>query len=303
MTTTDVGQTIAALAIVLPLGIMLGACLPGDPRLTGPANVIDSMLGQLYFLSWAASFLPQLYSNCSRRSVEGMSHDMVALGTLGFGVYAAYSVALYVDAPLREAYGSSHGGATPPVQPADVSFTLYGCACELLALGQIAAYARRSSFSRPALAAVGVATLGMGVAAVAMRAMACGAASWLTYLTAISYLKLAVTLLKYSPQIALNQRRRSTEGFHIGGIVLDMLGSVLSCAQLMYECVLLNAWSGAEGDPVKFGLGMLTLLFDVVLLLQRFVLFPTPAAAEVREGDDVKVEGEERTALLVAIGE
>ena len=39
-----------------------------------------------------------------------------------------------------------------------------------------------------------------------------------------SYVKMTVTLIKYTPQALLNYRRKSTEGWSIGNILLDFTG-------------------------------------------------------------------------------
>lgn len=61
---------------------------------------------------------------------------------------------------------------------------------------------------------------------------------WLDFLYTISYIKLAITLLKYVPQAILNYRRRSTVGWSIGNILLDFTGGMLSMLQM-----ILNAYN------------------------------------------------------------
>jgi hypothetical protein len=35
-------------------------------------------------------------------------------------------------------------------------------------------------------------------------------------------------------------------------------------------------WSGITGDPVKFGLGLVSIGYDTIFLLQHFVWYPQP---------------------------
>lgn len=64
---------------------------------------------------------------------------------------------------------------------------------------------------------------------------------WLDFLNACSYIKLAITLIKYVPQAVMNYRRKSTVGWSIGNILLDFTGGTLSMLQM-----LLNAYNYSE---------------------------------------------------------
>jgi hypothetical protein len=39
-------------------------------------------------------------------------------------------------------------------------------------------------------------------------------------------------------------------------------------------------WSGIAGDPVKFGLGLVSMVFDVAFMVQHYVLFRGAESAE-----------------------
>jgi cystinosin len=75
-----------------------------------------------------------------------------------------------------------------------------------------------------------------------------------------------VTTVKYMPQVVVNYRRKSTLGWSIEQIILDVVGGILSIAQLLIDCSLQNDWSGVKGNSVKLGLGNISLLFDSVRL-------------------------------------
>lgn len=226
------------------------------------------------------------------------------------------------------------------MQLADVLFSLYGCAMEAIAAVQLVLYRRSeqaapvhsvqhttaaaataqddastgglthsnnppcsmcASVTRTGAVTTAVTTAALMIGAFALASTSAPPGSWLQYLSAIAYVKLGVTIAKYVPQIVLNYQRKTTDGFHIGGIVLDVTGSVLSLLQLVYECTITAEWSGAEGDPVKFGLGCLTLLADVVLLLQRFVLYPPAAGSRLLGGEKLALTygGSDDTAPLL----
>ena len=102
----------------------------------------------------------------------------------------------------------------------------------------------------------------------------------LQILYALSYCKMAVTVCKYVPQLLLNYRRRSTVGWPVDNILLDFTGGALSTLQLVLDCADQKDWSGISGDVVKFGLGVTSMVFDVLFLVQHYVLYrPVPAGA------------------------
>jgi cystinosin len=97
----------------------------------------------------------------------------------------------------------------------------------------------------------------------------------------------------------MNYKRKSTVGWSIYPILLDFSGGWLSLSQLIIDSALQNDWSGITGNPVKFGLGNITIVFDIIFLLQHYVLYRNP---EKHIEDDNIDEGEwlpERERLVV----
>lgn len=56
-------------------------------------------------------------------------------------------------------------------------------------------------------------------------------------------------------------------GWSIAPILMDVLGAVLSILQLVIDSSLQNDWSGLTGNPVKLGLGNVSIIFDIVGLM------------------------------------
>jgi cystinosin len=112
---------------------------------------------------------------------------------------------------------------------------------------------------------------------------------WLTTLQiySLTFVKLAVTVFKYIPQIVSNHRRKSTQGWSITQVLLDLGGSIFSFLQLAIDSSLQADWTGLYGNPVKLGLANVSLLADLVFIMQHFVLY-RHAAAEI----DYTNEGE-----------
>ena len=92
------------------------------------------------------------------------------------------------------------------------------------------------------------------------------------------YNKALITLVKYWAQAYLNWARKSTLGWSLANVMMDLGGTVLSFGQILVD-------SGARGKPlfgsgrdtgfniVKFMLSIIGGLFDVVFLFQHYVLY------------------------------
>lgn len=56
-------------------------------------------------------------------------------------------------------------------------------------------------------------------------------------------------------------------------IWLDFIGGILSLLQLVIDSALQADWTGISGNPVKFGLSIVSLFFDVIFMLQHYVFY------------------------------
>ena len=55
--------------------------------------------------------------------------------------------------------------------------------------------------------------------------------------------------------------------------MLDFCGGALSLAQLLLDAISSRDWTTVTGDPVKFGLGFSSMLFDIIFFGQHFVCY------------------------------
>ena len=115
----------------------------------------------------------------------------------------------------------------------------------------------------------------------------------------MGYAKLAITVVKYIPQAWTNYQRKSTEGWSISQILLDVTGGVLSIAQLVIDSSLQQDWSGITGNPVKLGLGNVSILFDCVFMIQHYWLYRgNRRGKDLDEGEGFLEQDGERRGLL-----
>ncbi|KAI1318575.1 hypothetical protein EDD11_006266 [Mortierella claussenii] len=106
---------------------------------------------------------------------------------------------------------------------------------------------------------------------------------WIDTLYFLSYVKLIISFIKYVPQAYINYQAKSTVGWSIYNILLDFTGGVLSIAQLILDASLSGDWSGVSGDLVKFGLGFLSIAFDLVFMTQHYILYRDRTDYAVKE--------------------
>ena len=71
---------------------------------------------------------------------------------------------------------------------------------------------------------------------------------------------------------------KSTKGWSINQILFDITGGVLSIVQLVIDSSFQGDWSGISGNPLKFGLGCVSIIFDLIFITQHYVLYREPLA-------------------------
>jgi cystinosin len=105
---------------------------------------------------------------------------------------------------------------------------------------------------------------------------------------------LITVVIKYIPQAWVNYKRKSTVGWSIYPMLLDFSGSIFSLGQLFIDSSLQGSWEGVTGNPVKFGLGNISIIFDIIFICQHYILYRIPAKDEESEEQGL----DERERLL-----
>lgn len=88
-----------------------------------------------------------------------------------------------------------------------------------------------------------------------------------------SYIKIIISCIKYIPQLLLNYRRKSTDGWSIGYVLFDFIGGILSIIQMFFLAFNYDDWSLLLGSITKLLLGILTIGFDIVFIIQHYILY------------------------------
>ncbi|OHE91896.1 lysosomal cystine transporter [Colletotrichum orchidophilum] len=219
---------------------------------------------------------------------------------LGFLAYFVSNAAFYYSPVVRAQYAARNHGLTPTVAFNDITFAAHALLLSFITTSQ---YLPKlwgftpAPGTKPSRFILGIASgCIVGVAIVGLIvASAPGdgdpVTSWcaLDVVYAVSYVKLVITLIKYTPQVITNYRNKSTKGWSIWQILLDFSGGLLSVAQQAIDSYLQRDWSGITGNPVKFALGNVSMVYDLVFMTQHYVLY---------RGSDGKAD--ERDSLLRA---
>ncbi|XP_055318367.1 cystinosin homolog isoform X2 [Sitodiplosis mosellana] len=235
---------------------------------------ISSVIGWLYFVAWSVSFYPQIIINYKRKSVVGLNFDFLSLNIVGFMLYGVFNIGLYSIPEVQKEYARRIPRGLNPVQLNDIFFACHATFATLITIAQCFVYERAdqrvSTVGRSLLAlftACGIISVGLAIFEVI---------HWLDFLYICSYIKLSITLIKYVPQAYMNYQRKSTIGWSIGNVLLDFTGGMLSMMQMILNAYNYDDWASIFGDPTKFGLGLFSVMFDILFLLQHYVFYREP---------------------------
>ncbi|KAA0186653.1 Cystinosin [Fasciolopsis buskii] len=234
-------------------------------------SVVEVVVGWMYFAAWTISFYPQVFLNWRRKSVVGLNLDFLFLNLTGFFIYSVFNITLYASPVIKDLYHRLYPIGEIPVQMNDIFFSVHAFLICIVTGIQVLIYERGGQrISRVCI--VILCLIGI-YSAINIVLAGAGVFTWLTFLYNISYVKLFITLVKYIPQAVMNCRRRSTVGWSIGNICLDMTGGLLSILQMFIIAYNFDDYGSVFGSPTKVGLGLFSVVFDVFFMVQHWCLF------------------------------
>ncbi|KAF2022266.1 L-cystine transporter-like protein [Aaosphaeria arxii CBS 175.79] len=284
-----------------------------DTELIAFAKAISRVLGWTYFLAWSASFYPQPITNWRRKSTLGLAIDFPTCNVLGFTAYTISTASFLYSPTIQSQYAARHPNAPETtVRFNDFLFAAHGAVMCVVVYSQFFPaiwgfkVGSRQKASRVVLGVFWGCLLSilLTVLVVGIRGRDWGydasGWAWIDVIYTLGYVKLLTVVIKYIPQAWINYKRKSTSGWSIYTITLDFSGGIMSLAQVMIDSTLQGSWEGVTGNPVKFGLGNITLLFDLIFLYQHYWLYrKAPGTADEDEDEDDE-EWDERRRLLLS---
>jgi len=273
-------------SIIFLFGTILGIVMPHDEHLPNSwYRLVSSIIGYTYFMSWSVSYYPQIITIYENGSIDGLSTDYTIITALNCICYALYNSFFFWDKRIRQQYQDENGGPDTPitVESNDVAFALHGLLVSTLLTIQVAYYNgfRTSPLSKATIILIIVLALTTGTYILCILLHIQGF-RWIHFLKGMATLKILLASTGYIPQLMLNYRRKSTDGFNIWNIYLDFGGGLLSTVQIILDSVDLgDLRGGIMGNWAKLVLGMITLCADSAFLIQHNILYrndPTSAS-------------------------
>ncbi|KAF5306126.1 hypothetical protein FQR65_LT07402 [Abscondita terminalis] len=243
-------------------------------------DILSQICGWIFIISWGCAFYPQIYSNYKRKSVVGLNFDYVALNLIGYLSFGIFIAGLYFVPYIQQAYFELHPRGLIPVKENDVVYNAHGTLAILFTIFQCVIYERGSqAISTTAKILIGF----LGTFYVICGILLCvNVVQWLNFLYYCSYLKLAITVLKYIPQAYMNYKRKSTRGWSIGLVLLDLNGGVFSLMQMIFDSYNYNDWGSIFGNPTKFGLGFFNIVIHSFFIVQHYCLYKNPPMEPIK---------------------
>ncbi|XP_076942615.1 cystinosin homolog isoform X2 [Bidens hawaiensis] len=174
-----------------------------------------------------------------------------------------------------------------PVAANDVAFSIHAVVLTAFTLFQIAIYDRGGQkVSKTSISILSVAWLTIIICVF----IAIPNHSWLWLVSCFSTLQVVMTVIKYIPQAVMNFQRKSTVGFSIGNILLDLIGGLANYGQMAVQSIDQNSWVNFYGNIGKTLLSLVSVFFDLLFILQHYVLYPEWKAAKSPSPDLVSQE-------------
>lgn len=235
-------------------------------------EVTYQVLGWIAFFAWSFSFYPQVVLNFKRKSVVGLNFDFLVLNLTKHSSYLIYNAALFFSPEIQRQYHEKYGyDEMIPVAANDVAFSIHAVLLTGFTLFQVLTYERGNQKVSKSCILISSAAW---AAALVCLIVAWPKHSWLWLISVFNTLQVIMTAIKYIPQAFMNCKRKSTVGWSIGNILLDLTGGVLSFAQMAVQSIDQNTWVNFYGNIGKTLLSLEVVFFDLLFILQHYVLYP-----------------------------
>ncbi|XP_057849269.1 cystinosin homolog isoform X3 [Cryptomeria japonica] len=248
------------------------------------------ILGWFAFSVWSFSFYPQVLLNYRRKSVVGLNLDFLVFNLTKHSSYLIYNAALFFSPVVQRQYHQKYGyneeisGTKShecevrhhlvlqmiPVAPNDVAFSIHAVLLTAFTIYQVFIYERGTQ--KVSKTCIGITVAVWGYAAISLI-IAWPDGSWLWLVTSFNLIQVVMTAIKYIPQAWMNFTRKSTEGWSIGNILLDLSGGIANFMQMGVQSIDQNSLKNFYGNIGKLLLSLETIMFDIIFTLQHYVFY------------------------------
>ncbi|AAS52950.2 AER269Cp [Eremothecium gossypii ATCC 10895] len=237
------------------------------------------LLGYLYATCWSVSMYPPLWINWKRQSARALSKGYVVFNCIG---YTALVLSLVVQTVLWQNEGDTSSAVRPSVGWSDYWYAMHSWLLNGLLASQVLWGTRLWGFTgEPANRMstahrkmmqlfIGLFCIGTVQYVVSITQTGLNNQSTLFYCHVLYFIKIIMSVLKYIAQAKHNYERKSTVGFSMLSVSLDICGGVFSLAQLVLDLTEKSGISvtTVKANSGKLGIGLVSLLFNFVYISQ-----------------------------------
>ncbi|KAJ8639549.1 hypothetical protein MRB53_016243 [Persea americana] len=236
-------------------------------------EITYQVFGWLAFFCLSFCFYLQLLLNYTRKSVVGLNFDFVVLNLMKQSCYLVYNASLFFSPVIQRQYRAKYGyGAMIPVAANDVALSIHAVLSKAIGAFQILIHERGSQKISKTCIAINSAVL---VVAVICIIIAWPNNSWLWLISMFNTIQVFMTAIKYIPQAFMNFKRKSTEGWSIYYVSLELLGGVTNFAQMWVQSIDQGSFVNFYGNIGKTLLSLVAVFFDLLFIFQHYVLYPS----------------------------
>ncbi|CAL4069077.1 unnamed protein product, partial [Meganyctiphanes norvegica] len=211
--------------------------------------------------------------NWRRKSVDGLSFDFLTFNFFGFFCYMMFNVGMLWIPSIQDEFVSRHPYAVMHVRLNDIIFPSYALLCTAAQIIQCFIFQRAPGQRVSITCRIITGLLVLSALVGLILAITVESVLWLDFVYWLSYIKLIITTIKYTPQLYLNFRNKSTAGWSIWNVILDFTGGSLSLVQMFMLAGNYNDWYSMLTDPAKLGLGLLSVFFNIFFFIQHYCLY------------------------------
>ena len=85
-------------------------------------------------------------------------------------------------------------------------------------------------------------------------------------------------------------------------MLLDLTGGVFSSGQMIVDAYNFDDWTSFFGNPTKFGIALVTYIFDIIFILQHYVCYHDTRKEETKRNDGYHNIPQDEPSQLGLIG-
>lgn len=238
---------------------------------SGTAYIVYQLLGWLAFTAWSISFWPQVILNYRRKSVVGLHFDYVVFNLTKHSSYLIYNAVLYFSPVVQRQYHEKYGfDELIPVAPSDVAFSTHATLLTSVMAVQLFSYERGSQKLSNACKTISSV---VWTEVLIILVVSWYHNDWLSAIQNFNNIQLFMTTVKYIPQVYFNYSRKSTVGWSITNILLDLTGGIANFSQMLTQSIDQSSFVNFSGNVGKVGLSLVSIFFDILFTIQHFCLY------------------------------